>query len=186
MFSFRHVARQAVTFQTSDQEKLEGFRSRLQYLIRGVQGYIKLISFLPRLAASKLEDLYSHVAMASRHPAQSAVWRVWDKVAKGDVWSASVIFNFTTCAMPVLADWIRQNCSLPSIIHKLVSARSVIMLLANNIMIASITRPQVSTRLPQAGVPHHHPRQGACHPDLNGGQTFFHSTRVCPGYGGKR
>eukprot|EP00092_Neocalanus_flemingeri_P016303 GFUD01017648.1.p1 GENE.GFUD01017648.1~~GFUD01017648.1.p1 ORF type:complete len:555 (-),score=208.42 GFUD01017648.1:251-1915(-) len=41
MYTFHQIARQADTFLTSDQERLKDFRSRLQYLARGVQGYIK-------------------------------------------------------------------------------------------------------------------------------------------------
>ena len=41
MFTFHQIAKQAETFLTSDQERLKDFRSRLQYLARGVQGYIK-------------------------------------------------------------------------------------------------------------------------------------------------
>ena len=41
MFTFHQIARQADTFLSSDQERLKDFRSRLQYLARGVQGYIK-------------------------------------------------------------------------------------------------------------------------------------------------
>ena len=41
MFTFHQIARQAETFLTTDLERLKDFRSRLQYLARGVQGYIK-------------------------------------------------------------------------------------------------------------------------------------------------
>jgi len=41
MFAFHQIAKQADSFLTSDQERLKDFRSRLQYLARGVQGYIK-------------------------------------------------------------------------------------------------------------------------------------------------
>lgn len=47
MYTFHQIARQAETFLTSDPERLKDFRSRLNYLARGVQGYIrKLKEFL--------------------------------------------------------------------------------------------------------------------------------------------
>ena len=41
MFAFHAIGRQDETFLKSDEERLKDFRSRLQYLARGVQGYIK-------------------------------------------------------------------------------------------------------------------------------------------------
>lgn len=41
MFTFHCIGKQAPGFLTEDQERLTDFRSRLQYLARGVQGYIK-------------------------------------------------------------------------------------------------------------------------------------------------
>jgi len=59
MFAFHTVGRQAETFLKSDEERLKDFRSRLQYLARGVQGYIKkLKEFLAKPpAGTKPEDL---------------------------------------------------------------------------------------------------------------------------------
>lgn len=39
MFAFHSIGRQDETFLKSDEERLKDFRSRLQYLARGVQGY---------------------------------------------------------------------------------------------------------------------------------------------------
>ena len=41
MFAFHAIGRQDETFLKSDEERLKDFRSRLQYLARGVQAYIK-------------------------------------------------------------------------------------------------------------------------------------------------
>jgi len=41
MYTFHCLGKQAPSFLTSDAERLTDFRSRLQYLARGVQGYIK-------------------------------------------------------------------------------------------------------------------------------------------------
>jgi len=41
MFAFHSIGRQDENFLKSDDERLKDFRSRLQYLARGVQGYIK-------------------------------------------------------------------------------------------------------------------------------------------------
>lgn len=41
MFAFHSIGRQDETFLKADEERLKDFRSRLQYLARGVQGYIK-------------------------------------------------------------------------------------------------------------------------------------------------
>ena len=59
MFAFHTVGRQAETFLKSDEERIKDFRSRLQYLARGVQGYIKkLKEFLAKPpAGTKPEDL---------------------------------------------------------------------------------------------------------------------------------
>merc|ERR1711862_233291 len=40
-YTFHQIAKQAEKFLTSDEDRLKDFRSRLQYLARGVQGYIK-------------------------------------------------------------------------------------------------------------------------------------------------
>ena len=49
IFTFHTVGRQVETFLTADEERLKDFRSRLQYLARGVQGYIsKLKEFLAK------------------------------------------------------------------------------------------------------------------------------------------
>jgi len=53
MFTFHQIARQAETFLTSDQERLKDFRSRLQYLARGVQGYIKKLKEFLATAGTK-------------------------------------------------------------------------------------------------------------------------------------
>jgi len=59
IFTFHTVGRQVETFLTSDEERLKDFRSRLQYLARGVQGYIsKLREFLAKPpAGTSPEDL---------------------------------------------------------------------------------------------------------------------------------
>ena len=59
MFAFHTIGRQAETFLKSDEERIKDFRSRLQYLARGVQGYIKkLKEFLAKApAGTKPEDL---------------------------------------------------------------------------------------------------------------------------------
>ena len=41
MFAFHSIGRQDENFLKSDDERLKDFRARLQYLARGVQGYIK-------------------------------------------------------------------------------------------------------------------------------------------------
>ena len=47
MFAFHRICRQAPTFLTEDEERLKDFKLRLQYLARGVTGYIgKLREFL--------------------------------------------------------------------------------------------------------------------------------------------
>lgn len=47
MFAFHRIARQAATFLTEDEERAKDFKLRLQYLARGVTGYIsKLREFL--------------------------------------------------------------------------------------------------------------------------------------------
>jgi len=47
MFAFHRICRQATTFLTEDEERLKDFKLRLQYLARGVTGYIgKLREFL--------------------------------------------------------------------------------------------------------------------------------------------
>merc|ERR1712066_911458 len=53
------IGRQAETFLKSDEERIKDFRSRLQYLARGGQGYIsKLKEFLAKPpAGTKPEDL---------------------------------------------------------------------------------------------------------------------------------
>jgi len=54
MFAFHAVARQAPTFFSEDEERLKDFRVRLQYLARGVQGYIKkLREFLATAKTNK-------------------------------------------------------------------------------------------------------------------------------------
>ena len=51
MFAFHTIGRQDETFLKADDERLKDFRSRLQYLARGVQGYIrKLKEFLAKPA----------------------------------------------------------------------------------------------------------------------------------------
>ena len=59
IFTFHTVGRQVETFLTADEERLKDFRSRLQYLARGVQGYIsKLKEFLAKPpAGTSPEDL---------------------------------------------------------------------------------------------------------------------------------
>ena len=41
MFAFHSIGRQDESFLKSDDERCKDFRARLQYLARGVQGYIK-------------------------------------------------------------------------------------------------------------------------------------------------
>ena len=59
MFAFHTVDRQAESFLKSDEERMRDLRARLQYLARGVQGYIKrLKEFLAKPPAdTKPEDL---------------------------------------------------------------------------------------------------------------------------------
>merc|ERR1719382_296628 len=57
MFTFHQIAKQAEGFLTSDEDRLKDFRSRLQYLARGVQGYIKkLKEFLASSGTKAVKD----------------------------------------------------------------------------------------------------------------------------------
>jgi len=57
MFTFHQIGKQAEGFLTSDEERLKDFRSRLQYLARGVQGYIKkLKEFLSSSGTKPVKD----------------------------------------------------------------------------------------------------------------------------------
>jgi len=57
MFTFHQIGKQAEGFLTSDEERLKDFRSRLQYLARGVQGYIKkLKEFLSSSGTKAVKD----------------------------------------------------------------------------------------------------------------------------------
>jgi len=57
MYTFHGVGRQAEEFLTEDQDRLKDFRQRLQYLARGVTGYIKKLNeFLSSSEGSKVSD----------------------------------------------------------------------------------------------------------------------------------
>merc|ERR1712080_301479 len=57
MYTFHGVGRQAEDFLTEDQDRLKDFRQRLQYLARGVTGYIKKLNeFLSSPEGSKVSD----------------------------------------------------------------------------------------------------------------------------------
>ena len=57
MYTFHQIAKQAERFLTSDEDRLKDFRSRLQYLARGVQGYIKkLKEFLATAGTKAVKD----------------------------------------------------------------------------------------------------------------------------------
>jgi len=57
MYTFHGVGRQAEEFLTEDQERLKDFRQRLQYLARGVTGYIKKLNeFLASPEGNKVSD----------------------------------------------------------------------------------------------------------------------------------
>jgi len=57
MYTFHGVARQAPEFLTEDPERIKDFRQRLQYLARGVTGYIKKLNeFLSSAEGSKVSD----------------------------------------------------------------------------------------------------------------------------------
>ena len=53
MFTFHQIARQAETFLTAEEDRLKDFKSRLQYLARGVQGYIKKLKEFLAVSGTK-------------------------------------------------------------------------------------------------------------------------------------
>merc|ERR1739844_451303 len=76
MFAFHRVGRQAETFLKSDEERIKDYRSRLQYLARGVQGYIKkLKEFLakPPAGASPEDKKLKQVALRTNENIQAMI-----------------------------------------------------------------------------------------------------------------
>jgi len=76
MFAFHSIGRQDETFLKADEERLKDFRSRLQYLARGVQGYIKkLKEFLakPPAGASPEDKKLKQVALRTNENIQAMI-----------------------------------------------------------------------------------------------------------------
>lgn len=76
MFAFHSIGRQDETFLKADEERLKDFRSRLQYLARGVQGYIKkLKEFLakPPAGASPEDKKLKQAALRTNENIQAMI-----------------------------------------------------------------------------------------------------------------
>lgn len=76
MFAFHSIGRQDESFLKADEERLKDFRSRLQYLARGVQGYIKkLREFLakPPAGTSPEDKKLKQVALRTNENIQAMI-----------------------------------------------------------------------------------------------------------------
>lgn len=76
MFAFHSIGRQDESFLKAEEERLKDFRSRLQYLARGVQGYIKkLREFLakPPAGTSPEDKKLKQVALRTNENIQAMI-----------------------------------------------------------------------------------------------------------------
>jgi len=97
MFTFHQIAKQAETFLTADEDRLKDFRSRLQYLARGVQGYIKklkefLASSGTKPAKEEEEDVkIKQIALRTNENIQAMIR---DLFHSPPIYKASVTLSF--------------------------------------------------------------------------------------------
>jgi len=94
MFAFHAVARQAESFLKSDEERMKDFRTRLQYLARGVQGYIsKLKEFLAKPpAGTKPEDL--NIKKIALRTNENIQMMIRDLFHSPPIYKASITLSF--------------------------------------------------------------------------------------------
>jgi len=98
MFAFHRICRQAPTFLTEDEERLKDFKLRLQYLARGVTGYIgKLREFL-KTAGTKAKPAdgqddvkVKHIALRTNENIQTMIK---DLFHSPPIYKASVTLSF--------------------------------------------------------------------------------------------
>lgn len=94
MFAFHTIGRHDETFLKSDEERLKDFRSRLQYLARGVQGYIKkLKEFLakPAPGTSKDDIKIKQVALRTNENIQAMIR---DLFHSPPIYKANIVLSF--------------------------------------------------------------------------------------------
>ena len=94
MFAFHSIGRQDETFLKSDEERLKDFRSRLQYLARGVQGYIKkLKEFLakPAPGINKDDIKIKQIALKTNENIQAMIR---DLFHSPPIYKASITLSF--------------------------------------------------------------------------------------------
>ena len=98
MFAFHRICRQAPTFLSEDEERLKDFKLRLQYLARGVTGYIgKLREFL-KTAGTKAKPAdgqddvkVKHIALRTNENIQTMIK---DLFHSPPIYKASVTLSF--------------------------------------------------------------------------------------------
>lgn len=94
MFAFHAIGRQDENFLKSDEERLKDFRSRLQYLARGVQGYIKkLKEFVakPTPGTSKEDIKIKQIALRTNINIQAMIR---DLFHSPPIYKANIILSF--------------------------------------------------------------------------------------------
>lgn len=94
MFAFHSIGRQDESFLKADEERLKDFRSRLQYLARGVQGYIKkLREFLakPPAGTTPEDKKLKQIALRTNLNIQSMIR---DLFHSPPIYKASITLSF--------------------------------------------------------------------------------------------